>query len=360
MVPKIKKSGISNKEAKISEKKFKLRFGNQFLDPYFDKHRGEIDKLADVAWQVYQESRKAPFTRKAGPEFKDPNYDLSVEWYDTCEAMKVAQKIHDDPLSPPQILIISASDRNEHTCPGEQSKTILMTELAAKDLRESGAKVQILDLSTLTSEYGKNIYPCKACVSTAMPLCHWPCSCYPNHSLNQNNDWMNEIYPMWVQAHGIMIITPVYWHQAPSALKLMIDRLVCADGGNTDPTTTQGKNAELAKKIEMKGWDYPRHLEGRLYSVVVHGDALGADDLKNSLTSWLDEMMLISSGTYGKVARYIGYYETYAESHEAYEKDQNIQKEVILAARALALNVTAQRQNKLQSQIPHLDDPRPK
>ena len=43
---------------------------------------------------------------------------------------------------------------------------------------------------------------------------------------------MNELYPRWVAAHGVMIVTAVYWYQAPSVLKLMIDRLVCADGGN--------------------------------------------------------------------------------------------------------------------------------
>ena len=48
-----------------------------------------------------------------------------------------------------------------------------------------------------------------------MALCHWPCSCYPNYSLGQVQDWMNEIYPIWVAAHGIMIITPVNWYQAP-------------------------------------------------------------------------------------------------------------------------------------------------
>ncbi len=47
---------------------------------------------------------------------------------------------------------------------------------------------------------------------------------------------MNEIYPRWVDAHGVMIVTPVYWYQAPGGLKSMMDRLVCADGGNPDPT----------------------------------------------------------------------------------------------------------------------------
>ena len=47
-----------------------------------------------------------------------------------------------------------------------------------------------------------------------MALCHWPCSCYPNYSLGHTDDWMNEIYPLWVAAHGIMIVAPVNWYHA--------------------------------------------------------------------------------------------------------------------------------------------------
>ncbi|WP_454841955.1 NAD(P)H-dependent oxidoreductase [Pseudomonas hormoni] len=111
----------------------------------------------------------------------------------------------------------------------------------------------------MTSEYGQRIFLCKGYVSTAMPLCHWPCCCYPNHSLDQVGDVMNVIYPRWVGADGIMLITPVYWYQAPSPLKLMIDRLVRADGGNPAPTTTQGKDAAMAKQLELDGWSYPKH-----------------------------------------------------------------------------------------------------
>ena len=144
---------------------------------------------------------------------------------------------------------------------------------------EDGFEVQVLDLSRLASEYGRSIHPCKACVSTAMPLCHWPCSCYPNFAMGQVNDWMAEIYPMWVAAHGVMIVTPVNWYQAPSGLKSMIDRLVCADGGNPDPTTTDGKDPAKAKELELRGWPYPRHLAGRVFSVIVHGDAAGGVSL---------------------------------------------------------------------------------
>ena len=109
-----------------------------------------------------------------------------------------------------------------------------------------------------------------------MPLCHWPCSCYPNHSLNQANDWMAEIYERWVAAHAIVIVTPTHWYSTSSALKLMIDRLVCADGGNPDPTSTHGKKPE-AKALELKGWPYPKHLAGRVYGLVVHGDVAGIE-----------------------------------------------------------------------------------
>ena len=70
-------------------------------------------------------------------------------------------------------------------------------------------------------------------------------------------------------------------------IKLMMDRLVCADGGNPDPTSTDGKDAGLAKTQELDGWDYPRHLAGRAFSVIVHGDIAGAEGVQRSLSDWL-------------------------------------------------------------------------
>jgi multimeric flavodoxin WrbA len=223
-----------------------------------------------------------------------------------------------------------------------------------------GMECEILDLARLASEYGRVIYPCKTCVSTAMPLCHWPCSCYPNHSLGQASDWMNEIYPLWVAAHGVMILCPVNWYQAPSSLKLMIDRLVCADGGNPDPTTTQGKDPARAKDIELKGWDYPRHLAGRLFSVVVHGDAAGAGDMRHSLSDWMEDIGMIPSGDMSQLDRYVGYYEPYATSHKALDHDGDFQEEVRNAARALVQAVKDRRSGTFKSPDRGLRDPRPK
>ncbi|MEQ1730458.1 MAG: NAD(P)H-dependent oxidoreductase, partial [Vicinamibacterales bacterium] len=196
---------------------------------------------------------------------------MPVEWLETRARIQDAERTHADPATRSRVLLVCGAARSDETCPGEMSKTFRLVQIARAALEGTSIECDVLDLSHLTSEYGRQILPCKACVSTAMPLCNWPCSCYPNHAMGQVNDWMAEIYPRWVAAHGVMIVTPVYWHQAPSVLKLMIDRLVCADGGNPDPTSTRGKNAAAAKALELAGWSYPRHLAGRVFSVVVHG-----------------------------------------------------------------------------------------
>jgi multimeric flavodoxin WrbA len=193
-----------------------------------------------------------------------------------------------------------------------------------------------------------------------MPLCHWPCSCYPNHALGQVNDWMNDIYPMWVRAHGIMILSPVNWLHSSSTLKLMIDRLVCADGGNPDPTSTHGKKAEEAKALELKGWPYPRHLAGRAFSLVVHGDAEGVTGLQESLAAWLTSMGLIAAGAKSQVGAYIGYMQPYATSHDDLDHDAALQEEVRNAARSLIEAVQMLRRGELKEPGARLREPRPK
>jgi multimeric flavodoxin WrbA len=344
-------------DVSVSRDEFRARFRARFVDPAYEVVASELDAVEQVAWDAYSNHRKSPRTRKAGREFADPSYELSVEWLAARDAIREAQALHDND-GPARILVIAGGARNEHTCPGELSKTQRLVEVAAGAARARDALVEVLDLSRVTAEYGRTIYPCKGCVSTAMPLCHWPCSCYPNHSLNQTSDWMNEIYPLWVAAHGIAIVTPVYWHQAPSPLKLMIDRLVCADGGNPDPTTTHGKTASEAKAIELAGWNYPRHLAGRAFAVVVHGDAEGTDSLRRSLTDWLVEMELEPAGSHALLDRYIGYLEPYATSHDALDREPAIFEETRNAMRTLVERVAQLRDVPAAGR--ELVEPRPK
>jgi multimeric flavodoxin WrbA len=347
---------------RLPESEFRRRFLGQFQDPAFDGLTAELDKVAAAAWDAYEHSRKSPRTRKAGPEFADPDYDLAIDWINAREAVKAAEQRHADPSRPLRILLVNCSSRSEHTCPSEMSKSWRLVEIAKGTLEaeHAGIELEVLDLARLASEYGRTIHPCKACFSTAPALCHWPCSCYPNYSLGQTQDWMNDIYPMWVAAHGIMIVTPVNWYQVSSPLKLMMDRLVCADGGNPDPTRTHGKDAKEAKRLELEGWDYPRHLAGRLFSVVVHGDVEGAENVRRSISDWLCFMHLCPAGPTAELDRYIGYWKPYATSHDELDADEAVQEEVRNAARTLAEAVKANRAGRFMAAGAELKQPRMK
>jgi multimeric flavodoxin WrbA len=345
---------------KIDRLTFEKRFRARLADPAFDSLQKEITALIDAAWDGYSHSRKSPRTRKAGPGYSDPDYDLGIDWIKAKEAIEAAQRRHDDPKQKPRILLINGSSRSEHTCPSEMSKSWRMVNIAEPCFHEMGFDVDILDLSRLTSEYGRHIHPCKSCASTSMALCHWPCSCYPNYSLGQTDDWMNEIYPLWVAAHGIMIITPVNWYHTSTALKAMIDRLVCADGGNPDPTSTHGKAAAEAKELELKGWPYPRHLKGRHFGIIAHGDSVGAETVRRSLADWLTDMKLISAGGMAEVDGYIGYMKPYATSHQHLDEDHAFHNEVVNVARALGAAIELARTGRFENPAEGLQDPNPK
>ena len=344
----------------LSREEFGARYRNNFHDPRFEAEGEAIARLEEIAWQNYRDERKAPRTEKAGAGFADPDYDLSVEWRAARDRILAAEARQKSPATKSRVLVINGSSRNDGSCPGEISKTWRLSKMAREELEGAGIEVDLLDLSRLISDPMLRIFPCKACVSTAQPLCHWPCSCYPNHSLNMVNDWMNEIYERWVAAHGVILLTPVNWYTTSSSMKLMIDRLVCADGGNPDPTTTHGKDAEKAKAIELAGWDYPKHLAGRVYGVVTHGDVAGIEETRYALTDWLNWMGLIEAGPMSRLDRFIGYYEPYATSHEALDRDTDVQEEVRNVARAVANAVRELRAGTLSRPDAKLERPRKK
>ncbi|GAB2842161.1 flavodoxin family protein [Pseudoduganella ginsengisoli] len=346
--------------APLDRNTFRLQFHRAFSDPAFESVHDALAQVEEVAWQNYHAGRKAPRTRPAGPGYADPAYDLSDEWRAASERLQQAQRVQQDPATTPRVLLINGAARNDGSCPGEMSKSWRMVQWLHETLGADGFDVRTLDLSWLTSGYDMHIYPCKGCLSTAMPLCHWPCSCYPNHGNGQAKDWMPEIYEEWVAAHGVIIVTPVYWYQAPSPLKLMIDRLVCADGGNPDPTTTHGKHAEEAKALELAGWPYPKHLAGRAYGLVVHGDVAGTESLRRNLSDWLDWMGLIPSGGQAQLDRFIGYYQPYAESHDVLDRDRALQEEVRNVARAVAATIRRLRAGTFHEGDEGLTPPRPK
>ncbi|MDM0035682.1 flavodoxin family protein [Variovorax sp. J22P271] len=359
MTPRIRKGQAPES---LQRAAFHDRFMQPYQDPAFKAEAKALERIELIAWEAYEQGRKAPVTRKAGAGHADPQYELSVDWIECKARIDAAQALWGRPDTRSRVLLVNGSPRNDGTCPGEVSKSWRLTELAREVLVAADIQADVLDLSLVTSEYGKQIHPCKSCVSTAMPLCHWPCSCYPNHSLRQIGDWMNEIYERWVAAHGVILITPTHWYQATSPLKLMIDRLVCADGGNPDPTSTHGKKADEAKALELDGdgWHFPKHLAGRVYGVLVHGDVAGIESLRRNLCDWLDWMGLVDAGAQARLDRYIGYYEPYATSHDTLDRDVDMQEETRNVARAVALAVRELRAGRLSVPDRALSRPRPK
>lgn len=344
----------------LTRSQFHEQFQRAYFDPAYDSEREAIARLEAIAWEAYCQGRKSPRTQKAGPGFADPEYDMSIEWRETRDRLRAAAARQNDPATRSRVLLVVGASRNDGTCPGEMSKTFRLMKIARAIVDAADMEADLLDLSQLASDYRRRIFPCKGCVSTAMPLCHWPCSCYPNHALGQTGDWMGDIYERWVAAHGVLLLTPVYWYQAASPVKLMIDRMVCADGGNPDLSSTSGKDAAKAKALELAGWPYPKHLAGRAYGVVVHGDVAGIGSVRRALCDWLDWMGLVDAGPQARLDRYIGYYEPYATSHEALDRDDGVQEEVRNAARALVAAVRELRAGRLSRPDAGLKAPRPK
>ncbi|RYG15330.1 MAG: NADPH-dependent FMN reductase, partial [Caulobacteraceae bacterium] len=157
---------------KLTKADFTGRYLSRFHDPAFTPMQDALDQIADIAWEAYSDERKAPVTRKAGPGFADPDYDLAVDWINAKAMVDAAKQRFEDGSEPLRGLLINGSSRSEHTCPGEMSKSYRLVQIANDVLEAAGIETKILDLSRLSSEFGREIHPCKACFSTAAALCH--------------------------------------------------------------------------------------------------------------------------------------------------------------------------------------------
>jgi hypothetical protein len=58
--------------AVLSRSEFHQRFIESFMDPAFRVEDEAISRVEAIAWQAYEEGRKSPVTRKAGPATPTP------------------------------------------------------------------------------------------------------------------------------------------------------------------------------------------------------------------------------------------------------------------------------------------------
>lgn len=84
-------------DPRLDESEFRKRFLSQFPDPAFNAIKDDLERVASAARGAYSHSRKSPRTRKAGPGYNDPTYDLAVDRISAKQAIDDAQRRHDDP-----------------------------------------------------------------------------------------------------------------------------------------------------------------------------------------------------------------------------------------------------------------------
>jgi hypothetical protein len=71
------------------------------------------------------------------------------------------------------VLLVCGAARTDETCPGEMSKTYRLTETAREEIERANVHCDLLDLSHLTAEYGRQIATSafrKKCATPRAPL----------------------------------------------------------------------------------------------------------------------------------------------------------------------------------------------
>src|SRR4030095_4082388 len=145
---------------KLTKEEYLKRWRERFYDPAFASKTGEIDAIAEIAWDAYEDERKSPHSRKAGSGFADPEYELSVEWLAARQAIIDAQKRQQSPDAASRVLLICASPRTHQTCPSEMSKTFRLAQ-GAREVIDAAPRFEVdfLDLSVMAAEYGRGVFP---------------------------------------------------------------------------------------------------------------------------------------------------------------------------------------------------------
>ena len=130
-------------DVKLTREEFERRLRERFYDPEFEQVERQIADVIDVAWKAYDEYHKSPRTRKAGPGFANPDFELPVEWLETRERIQQAERQHEDASRRGRVLLVCGAARHDQTCPGEMSKTFRLASLAREESRARRRRVRL-------------------------------------------------------------------------------------------------------------------------------------------------------------------------------------------------------------------------
>ena len=187
----------------LGREEFERRFRERHRDPLFDgveessppcsTPRGRLQRVPQGTADAQGRARvRRPELRAVGRLARRARRD------------RRGGRAPQDSTLPGRMLVINGSARSDQTCPGEMSKTYRLAKQAQTAIENEGCDVDFLDLSRarLPSTAASSI--------RARHACRRRCRCATGRAratritrLGQTQDWMNEIYPRWVAAHGV-------------------------------------------------------------------------------------------------------------------------------------------------------------
>ena len=169
-------------DVKLTREEFERRLRERFYDPAFQNVERQMPRSSTSPGTPTTSTARVRARGRRAPASPIPSSSCRSSGSRRASGFNRPSANRGCDAVPAVCLLVCGAARHDQTCPGEMSKTFRLASQAREEIERAGLQCDLLDLSLLTAQYGRQILPCKACVSTAMPLCHWPCSCYPNHA----------------------------------------------------------------------------------------------------------------------------------------------------------------------------------
>ncbi len=169
--------------------------------------------------------------------------------------------------------------------PRKQGNTETMVRASLAKAQEDGAEIELVTLA------GKTVSPCDGCYS-----CQRTGECHVK-------DDMQDIYPKFIEADGIILGTPVYFWSVSAQAKALIDRTLAVSMERTlrnkaaGAVIAQGRNGSTGALATLNSFFIAHRM-------VIIGNAVGFGSEKGAVEG--DEVGMRGAGALGRaMVRYL-------------------------------------------------------
>ena len=141
----------------LDQQEFKRRYLTRFYDPAFDALKPEIDRIADVAWKSYEDYNKSSAHPESRSRLRRSELRSRRRMAGGARSdRRRPQRQHEDPQAPRASCWSTARRAASTPAPARCRRPGGWSTMAREAIEQScGFEVDILDLSRLTSEYGR-------------------------------------------------------------------------------------------------------------------------------------------------------------------------------------------------------------